>query len=290
MKNSTFEKILTQWKLSEEKRMKDIRLPKTKQCLSFNQFRTGIFNSDEMIHLKKCDYCSKMRELFFRYEDDEYIQADNLLEQPSVSVLRLAWDKSSLVVKAFFDKIANKLGRSIFPLPNPLKIALGTAIIIFLIIGVFNEAEPKLSDLAQIEPHYFQSLNIRDGALVSESEQLFERATIFYNQENYQQAINKLLEANQLQPNDANINFYLGICYLLTDKLNLAIQQFNIVINSQNVQFVEMSYWYLGNVYLLKEEGKQALNMFQKVVDMERDYEWEAKEMIEKIQFILNQT
>jgi len=45
----------------------------------------------------------------------------------------------------------------------------------------------------------------------------------------------------------------------------------------------EKCYWYLGNAYLLKNDGKKALAMFKKAMAMEGDYEWEAREMIKMI-------
>lgn len=38
--------------------------------------------------------------------------------------------------------------------------------------------------------------------------------------------------------------------------------------------------------YLLKEDEKKALEMFEKVVAMEEDFEWEAREMIDNIKEI----
>jgi len=45
----------------------------------------------------------------------------------------------------------------------------------------------------------------------------------------------------------------------------------------------EQCYWYLGNAYFLKNDVKKAIEMFEKVVAMEGDFEWEAREMVEKI-------
>ena len=48
----------------------------------------------------------------------------------------------------------------------------------------------------------------------------------------------------------------------------------------------EKCYWYLGNAYLLRNDRKKALEMFEKVIAMEGDYEWEAREMIQEIEKI----
>jgi hypothetical protein len=49
---------------------------------------------------------------------------------------------------------------------------------------------------------------------------------------------------------------------------------------------LEKCYRYLGNAYLLKNDGKKSLEMFEKIVAMEGDYEWEAREMIQEIEKI----
>ena len=75
-------------------------------------------------------------------------------------------------------------------------------------------------------------------------------------------------------------HFYLALCYL--KKYDQGTFHLQRIIELKGEFLFEKCYWYLGNAYLLKEDGKKALEMFEKVVKFEGDFEWEAREVILK--------
>ena len=143
-----------------------------------------------------------------------------------------------------------------------------------ILIFALTTPEGKYAPLARIEPLYYQSIESRGEESLTETEKLFQQGIAFYQQADYDSAINKLLLVIKRQPEDVNANFYVGLCYLLTKKANQAIFHLQKVIELNGEFLFEKCYWYLGNAYLLENNGKKALDIFEKVV---------AMEMIEKI-------
>ena len=185
-----------------------------------------------------------------------------------------------------FGNILNSLGDIFKPIPTPIRLAVPALLVIVVLIYMFfplSEKHSEFADLAVIEPVYYQPVEIRGGQTISEAERIFQQGMFFYQQNKYQQAIKKLSLATQLQPEDVNYHFYLGICYLLIKKSDQAISHLKQVIELKGTFLFEKCYWYLGNAYLLQEKPKEALKMFEKVIVMEKEYFWDAKKRIELV-------
>lgn len=138
----------------------------------------------------------------------------------------------------------------------------------------------QLSDLARIEPVPYIPTQTRGGG---DTEQVFEDGMEFYVKEEYARAAEKLTLAVAKEPDNVSFRFYLGLSYLLALKIDQAIQHFEKVIELGGNSLLEKAHWYLAQAYLLKENEDRALQEFEKVVEMEGDYEWEAREMMEEI-------
>jgi len=76
----------------------------------------------------------------------------------------------------------------------------------------------------------------------------------------------------------------LGLCYLLSNHVDPTIEHLQRTIALGGNSVLEKAYWYLGNAWLLKEDRAHVLETFRKVVEMEGDYQWEAKEIVAKIE------
>lgn len=275
MNQNTFEKILNIWKDHEQQSMANMPTEKTTECLSFAQFEANNFSIEQQQHIQQCNYCSRMIRLFDKYRLSQHtvsIAADEKTEQESL------WEKLKEKLSDFISGIAN----SIAPLPRPIRIAVPVIAVVILIF-ILRPTDAKYSALARIEPLYYQPIESRGEESLSETERLFQQGMAFYQQGEFQSAINKLLLVIKTQPDDVNANFYVGLCYLLTKKPDRAIIFMQKVIELNGEFLFEKCYWYLGNAYLLKNDRKKALEMFEKVVGMEGDFEWEAKGMIKKI-------
>ncbi len=173
----------------------------------------------------------------------------------------------------------------IAPWPRPVRIAaaLGAIAIILLIILLPQQA-PKYAELARMEPIPYVRLDLRGAAPATENGRLFDQAMDFYSKQNYEDAVKKFDLLLAREPGNAEVHFYSGLCRLLMQDADGAIGYFTKAIQLGGNGFAEKLHWYLGNAYLLQNNGKQALAEFRKVVQFEGDFEWEAKEMVERIQ------
>lgn len=291
MKQETFKKILKIWKQAEEKNVSSTPLPRTEQCLSFAQLATGKFSAAQFEHISKCDYCMRKTRLFSKHLGLQSEVLEKLDKEEKITDKKYFFKDILKKITATFDNILDIFGKILTPIPTPIKLAIPSVLIIVIFVYLFfpfSSKHSEFAELAVIEPIYYQAIEIRGGQTISEAEKIFNEGMIFYQQKEYQQAINKLSRASELQPEDVNYYFYLGICYLLTKEVDQAISHLKQVIDLRGTFLFEKCYWYLGNAYLLKDDSKQALEMFHKVVEMEGDYEWEARKMIRKANNIKN--
>jgi len=162
-------------------------------------------------------------------------------------------------------------------------IAIPATAIVVLCFLLLRPA-PELSDLAHIEPAPYRSLQIKSGAATTAAERFFEAGMAAYVQKDYAGAIKQLALAARQDSTNVIFHFYLGLCYLLSNHVEPAIEHLQRTIALGGNAVLEKAYWYLGNAWLLQEDRAHALEAFQKVADMEGDFQWEAKEIITKIE------
>jgi|GEM_PF-2559895 len=279
MDQKIFEHILKLWKNREEQEQQALVFSKTGSCISFEQFDAADFSIEQQEHIQQCNYCSRMNRLFDKYRRQQDAVLIAVDEKEARVQQESLWEK----LKENLNGFIHGLGNFVAPIPSPIRLGIPIMIIALILIFVLRTPEAKYATLARIEPLYYQPIESRGEASLSETEKLFQQGMAFYQQGNYQCAINKLLLVSKSQPDEVNANFYVGLCYLLTKKADRAILHLQKVIELNGEFLFEKCYWYLGNAYLLKEDGKKALEMFEKVVAMEGDFEWEARGMIEKI-------
>lgn len=280
MNQNTFEKILNIWQDHEQQSIANIPTEKTAACLSFAQFELAYFSAEQQQHIQQCNYCSQMNRLFNKYRtqpDSISITVDKKIEQRSL------WEKLKNSLSNFIDRSGNFIA----PIPRPIRFAV-PVIAALILIFILRPTDAKYAALAQIEPLFYQPIESRGEESLSETEKLFQQGMAFYQQGDYDSAINKLLLVIKKQPEDVNANFYIGLCYLLIKNPDRAIFHLQKVIELNGDFLLEKCYWYLGNAYLLKNDGKKAVKMFEKVVAMEGDFEWEARGMIVDIKEISN--
>ena len=276
MTQQTFQKILNIWKKSEQTSIAKMPIFKTDSCLSFAQFEAAEFSIEQKTHIHQCNYCAQMNTLFRKYRSLQNEVSISGEKKETRLEQAMIWDK----LKKKFNDLVKGLSNIFEPIPAPIKVAIPIMITTVILIFALKTPEAKYAALAQIEPLYYQPIEVRGEESLSEIEKLFQQGIAFYQQADYDSAINKLLLVIKSQPEDINANFYVGLCYLLLKKPDQAIVHLQKVIELKGEFLFEKCYWYLGNAYLLKNDRKKALEIFEKVVAMEGDFEWEAREMI----------
>lgn len=234
-------------------------------------------------HLLSCDYC--FQSLYALSPVVERMREDPERFLPAVEEREPAapvwvWVKLKNKIVGVISDGWEAIGR----IPFPVRIAIpATATAIVLLLFLLRPAA-QLSDFAHIEPVPYRSLQVKSGAAISDAERLFEEGMRSYVQKDYSNAIAKLALAVRQDSTNASFHFYLGLCYLLSESIDPAIAHFQRAIALGGNSVLEKAYWYLGNAWLLKGERVRALEAFRRVLEMEGDYEWEAEEMIGKIE------
>lgn len=140
---------------------------------------------------------------------------------------------------------------------------------------------PSIEELARVEPPPYSEIVLRGAE--DEGQEAFRTAMQNYSKEDYAKAIPGLQTAVKANPQAASFNFYLGACYLLTDRTDPAIVYLRKTISLGNPAYSESAHFYLAKVYLKRKEVSDAEEELQKVVQLHGSRETEAGEIIRQL-------
>jgi tetratricopeptide (TPR) repeat protein len=133
-------------------------------------------------------------------------------------------------------------------------------------------ADSILSQLAKVDevPPYLPG-TIRGGetnpAVLS-----FSDGMEYYSAEEYEKAIQLLEKARQLDPSHVPAAFYLGISYLITHRLQDAIQALTRVLELGPSSYEEEAHWFLAKAYFQTGEWKRGQAELEEVISMKGMY------------------
>ena len=142
-------------------------------------------------------------------------------------------------------------------------------------------AGPSLSQSAQIQAPAYRSRTLRGSE--DQARSRFRAAMQAYQRAEYRAAIPGLEAAAQLDPEAPDIRFFLGICYLLTEQVDSAVDQFSKTVALGETPYLEAARFYLAKAYLKQGDVEKARLELQRVVGLEGDREEEARELIDQI-------
>ena len=112
------------------------------------------------------------------------------------------------------------------------------------------------------------------------AEDYFNRGMAYYEQDNYDQAIEAFTQAITLDPNDADAYFYRGIAYGAKEDNDRAIADFTQAIRlDPNLAF---AYYNRGNAYYDKGDNDRAIQDLEKAISINPNYE-RAKTLLKEI-------
>jgi TolA-binding protein len=144
-----------------------------------------------------------------------------------------------------------------------------------------SSTAPSLEELARVEPPPYSEIVLRGAE--DEGQEAFRTAMQNYSTEDYAKAIPGLQTAVKANPQAASFNFYLGACYLLTDRTDPAIVYLRKTISLGNPAYSESAHFYLAKAYLRKKEVSDAEEELQKVVQLHGSRETEAGEILREL-------
>ena len=189
----------------------------------------------------------------------------------------------SFIVKLF--ETMKDVLKSIFATRPFIRVAVPvvvTAAVLFLLLRPQDLSE--YARLAQFEPPGYIPRVLRGPGVDKSMNGLFDEAMAAYVRRDFSRTIEKLSEVVQAHPEFGEASFYLGISYLMKNEGRRAVDVLqNAFFPLEGYPLGEQCLWYLGMAYLRIEEGQKALDQFQKIVDLDSDFKVNAERMIERI-------
>lgn len=111
---------------------------------------------------------------------------------------------------------------------------------------------------------------------------IVQRAMKLFNAKHYTNCIEELNMLFEFNKNDANAQFYLGMCYYLTGKYNTAQLYFQKNLDNENNIFHQESDFYQAMCLLQTKQTDKALAQLQSIVNAKGFYSGRAQEVISK--------
>jgi len=91
------------------------------------------------------------------------------------------------------------------------------------------------------------------------NEAVFDKGMEYYNAGDYNSALEKLTRISSKQNINYKVFFFKGICNLLTDNLEEAIDDFSIIIENMNPSYFDEAIYYKGITLLRMDKKKEAI-------------------------------
>ncbi len=153
-----------------------------------------------------------------------------------------------------------------------LAVAASIAIITFFGIQFFLKNDGN-DQLAQT---YFSTYD--NVITVRGAKEDIDEALVYYDTQDYKEAINLLKE----YPENITAQFYLGESYMASEKYDLAIQAYSIVVVDEGTVFSEVATFHLALAYLGMDDAEKAKTILSEIPSGS-DYYQEALEVLEDL-------
>ena len=147
----------------------------------------------------------------------------------------------------------------------------------------------RLAELSEVRPPEYVPLVLRGAE--DDATQRFRAAMRHYVRGDYAAAIPGLRAASELNPQASYINFFLGICYLLTDQTDAAIKQLRRTAALGHLgrpfafsPYFEETFFYLAKCSLRKGDLRAARNELLITRELQGEHKDEARKLLEQVE------
>ena len=156
--------------------------------------------------------------------------------------------------------------------------------LVMLIIGFsFYMYNRDFSNNKIIEAYYqpaSANTTFRSGS--AENDQL-AKAMDYYKNHEYESAITLFEDILSKDPTKIGLNLYSGISHMEVKEYNAANESFQTIIQNQPNPFVESAKWYLGMCYIMTNKREKAAEQFKALADNKGFYQQDAKRILRRI-------
>ncbi len=271
--------------------------PKFKKLVSLYQF--NLLDEQEKIaveaHLLECEACFEELYLFGPVINlmaekpecfDEVLKIKpNLLARALSSITK--WFHALEDRAMSFIQAAGRVVIDLIEIRTVRILVPATAVAIVLLL-ILLPSPKRYSDLAIINNASYAPLHFR--GLVngySAADELLDQGIKLYEQQQYTEAVIKLMEYTRQRDDDPYGHFYAGLSLLHTNEFNDAIGHLKIAANLSKKQgkeiLLEKCHWFLGNAYLKLNDVNSSLQQLQWVIEIKGQYAADAQKQIERI-------
>lgn len=153
------------------------------------------------------------------------------------------------------------------------------------VVGNYRQGK-YLESTSKVEPPAYIRTETRDTP-PDFQKQTFERAMVFYNNKQYDAALELLSSLDAVTPGaepNPRVLFFKAVCCLETGDPRTAIKYFDVIIEKKNPSYYDEAIFYKGIALLRLNEKKQALEQFQNPAAASGPYSEQAKTIIKKIE------
>jgi len=144
-----------------------------------------------------------------------------------------------------------------------------------------SSAAPSLEELARVQPPVYNAVVLRGAE--DEAQQSFRDAMQRYAKGDYSNAIPGLRAAVKADPRTARFNFYLGVCYLVTDQTDAAVLSLHKTVSLGDPSYSAPAHFYLAKAYLREKDVSDAENELQETIRLHSGMEAEATEILHQL-------
>lgn len=123
----------------------------------------------------------------------------------------------------------------------------------------------------------------------TQRDHVLKNAMELYSREDFAGAEKELSRVIELEPDNALAHLYLGISRLQAEMTSQAVPPLIRASELGEDLVQERALWFLGNAYLMLDQGHRALETFKTLEAKEGDYELNARDLAARIREILEQ-
>lgn len=158
-----------------------------------------------------------------------------------------------------------------------------SALAVFAIAFTIYMANRNFSNDKLVELYYQPAQTTMNFRSAEPSKDILSEAMEYYNSEDYQQAIKLFEMILQKDQNQVGVNLYSGISHMEIQEYEEANKRFKKILDNQPNPFVESANWYLGMCYIMTDKRAKATTQFELLSKTNGYYQENAKKILKRI-------
>ncbi len=211
-------------------------------------------------------------------EMDLYREVDSAIADTEVLDLRAQLDEIHEELTPQLEKITKKSSKRV------LRYAVAASIAVIISLGTYSLFFKKVNNNKIVTEFYkpYDVTLINRSANTNITPMMREALYKYENQE-YNEAVLLFQDILEINPEMTASHLYSGISYLELQEYEKAKESFIAVLEHNDNLYMEQAEWYLGMVYIMKDEKDKARMQFRKIKQSDGIHRDEASRILRKL-------